>query len=183
MTRDPAAKRYARALFRLGKKAGPERLSEYARDLGALVRVMKDEPKLLEVFKSPQFSVAEKQALTGRILKELNSCVGTQDFCSLLAEKNRLAILPDIQDSFSALLDEEEGVARGQLVTAVELPPARRDEIAAQLGKTLGQKLELVFSVDRGILGGIVLKVGDRVLDASLRAQLGSLKETIRRGM
>ena len=183
MNRDPAARRYARALFHLGQKAGLTCLSEYARDFAALAQAMRVEPRLLEVFKSPQFSMAEKQALIGRILQALEACPGIRDFCALLSEKNRLAILPDIQDSFSALLDEEKGVARGELVSSIELSSAKQKEIEEQLGRAAGQRLELLFSVDSTILGGIVLKVGDRVLDASLRAQLSNLKETIRRGV
>ena len=67
-------------------------------------------------------------------------------------------------------------------MTAIELANAKRDKVKAQLEAQAGRKLELGFSVDKNILGGVVLKVGDRILDASLRAQLGILKDNIKRG-
>jgi F-type H+-transporting ATPase subunit delta len=183
LSRDPAARRYAYALFNLGKKSGLDRLSEYAKDLTALVQAMKQEPKLMDVFKSPLFNAAEKRAVVSAVLKSLGGSVYVRNFCFLLADKNRLALLPDIQAAFGALLDNEQGIVRGELVTAVKLSEARQSEVLAKLEKQAGHRLALVFSVDAGILGGIMLKVGDRLLDASVRAQLGSLKETIRRGM
>ena len=67
-------------------------------------------------------------------------------------------------------------------MTAVELAEAKRVQVKAALEQQAGRKLELTFSVNKDILGGVVLKVGDRVLDASLRAQLGILKDNIKRG-
>ena len=183
MNRDPAVRRYARALFNLGKKAGPDRLSEYAKDLAALIQAMKQEPKLMDFFKSPLFSIEEKRSVAGVVLKSLGASAHVRDFCFLLADKSRLALLPDIQEAFGALLDEEQGIVRGELITAVPLSEARQSDVRARLEKQAGHKLALVFSVDADILGGIMLRAGDRVLDASVRAQLGRLKETIRRGI
>ena len=183
MNRDPAVRRYAHALFNLGKKAGVERLSEYEKDLTALIQAIKQAPKLMNVFKSPLFSIEEKRSVAGAVLKSLDASAYVRDFCFLLADKTRLALLPDIQAAFSALLDKEQGIVRGELITAVKLSEARQSEVLAKLEKQAGHKLALVFSVDADILGGIMLRVGERVLDASVRAQLSSLKETIRRGM
>ena len=71
---------------------------------------------------------------------------------------------------------------RGQLVTAYALTDVRQDQIKGKLEKQSGKKLVLSFAVDPAILGGVLLKVGDKVLDASLRAQLEILKEQIKRG-
>jgi F-type H+-transporting ATPase subunit delta len=80
-------------------------------------------------------------------------------------------------------LDTEKGVLHGELVTAVEIAGDERAAVLERLEKQAGRSLDLVYSVDPGILGGIILRVGDRVLDASLRAQLSFLKDNIKRGM
>ena len=80
------------------------------------------------------------------------------------------------------MLDEKSGIVAGKLVTAVALSDARKVELKDRLEKQTGKKLVLDFGTDAEILGGIVLQIGDSVLDASLRAQLNILKETIKRG-
>ena len=79
-------------------------------------------------------------------------------------------------------LDDAKGIIRGNLTTAVELTDAKRGRLKAALEEKAGAGIELTFDVDASILGGVVLKVGDRVLDASLRAQLAILRETFKRG-
>ena len=90
--------------------------------------------------------------------------------------------LPEIAEDFGAMLDEKNGVVSGKLVTAVALSDPRKVELKQRLEQQTGKKLELSFATDAEILGGVVLQIGDSVLDASLRAQLNILKETIKRG-
>jgi F-type H+-transporting ATPase subunit delta len=126
--------------------------------------------------------VAEKKAVLDGVLADLSISPMVKNFLGLLAEKERLGYLPDIAAYYRTLLDESQGVVRGRLVTAVGLAEARQDQIKTKLEAQTGKKLVLDFAVDPDILGGVVLKVGDKVLDASLRAQLQILKEQIKRG-
>ena len=103
-------------------------------------------------------------------------------FCELLADKGRLPLLSAIAADYGALLDKAKGICRGVLTTAIELEAKRKAEIKTQLESRTGRKLELVWAVDPAILGGLILKMGDIVLDASLRAQLDNLRESIKRG-
>ena len=80
------------------------------------------------------------------------------------------------------MLDEAKGILRGQCITAVKLSNDKKANLKDALQKKAGADIELTFAVDKDILGGMVLKLGDRVLDASLRAQLGILRETFKRG-
>ncbi len=182
MTGNIVARRYARALFSIGEKAGAKELASFGAELSALAKAIKDVPELGKVFRNPLFSVEEKRAVISKVLDDVKANAILRNFCFLLADKNRLALIPDIQAYYNVLLDAEQGVIRGEVVTAVELPAAKRDEVKTQLEKQANQKLILDFSVNKGILGGVLLKIGDRVLDASLRAQLGILKENIKRG-
>jgi len=87
-----------------------------------------------------------------------------------------------IADAFDTLLDVKNGVIRGEILTAVELEGQKQEAVLSDLEKKAGRKLALQFGVAPEILGGVVLKVGDKVMDASLRAQLSILKDSIKRG-
>jgi F-type H+-transporting ATPase subunit delta len=140
-------------------------------------------PALERMFKSPVISIAEKRALVDHLLAQTSADVTVKNFCHLLADKGRLAFLPAIAGCYGELLDAENGVLRGTVITAVSLNAEKQKKFKADLTKkTKSKKLELVFDVDKSILGGLMLKVGDRVLDASLRAQLTILRDTIKRG-
>ena len=182
MTGNIIARRYARALFSLGKKASSDELSAFGKELDALAGVIESTPELGKIFRNPIISVEEKKALLGALLDKVQVSGIVRNFCNLLADKDRLSAIPEIQAFYNVLLDADQGVVRGELITAIKLPKAKREKVKSQLEKQAGQKLFLSFSTDKSILGGVVLKVGDKVLDASLRAQLGILKENIKRG-
>ena len=179
MKGDIVARRYAHALFSLGRESGEATLDLYGKALSALAELTEASPDLARAFRAPVISTAEKRNVVLR-LRALIGPAGedriVRDFCLLLTDKERLPLLGDIAARFNALLDAEKGVARGELATAVT-------QAIATLEKQLDKKLVLRFEVDPTILGGMVLRIGDTVLDASLRAQLNSLRDTIKRGM
>mgnify|MGYP003604959281 CR=1 FL=1 len=140
------ARRYANAIFALGKKEGEAALSSHGECLAALGKLLATAPGLDVTLKSPVIGVEEKKAVLDK------------------------------------LLDEAKGIVRGQCITAVQLSADKQSKLKDTLQKKAGTDIELTFAVDKDILGGMVLKMGDRVLDASLRAQLGILRETFKRG-
>ncbi|MDQ7833010.1 MAG: F0F1 ATP synthase subunit delta [Desulfovibrionaceae bacterium] len=182
MTGNIIARRYAKALFSLGLGQGGDAVSAYGKDLEELAAVLENVPELMRVFANPIFVASEKKAVLDGVLAKLSVSPVVKNFLGLLAEKERLSFLPEIAVYFRTLLDEAQGVVRGRLVTALNLAEARRDQIKSKLEAQTGKKLVLDFAVDPEILGGVMLKVGDKVLDASLRAQLQILKEQIKRG-
>lgn len=182
MSGDIVARRYARALFALGKKKGLPELEQLEKDLAALKEAVASSPELTLLFKDPLFSAEEKVKVADTILGKLGASDYSKNFCRLLADKGRLAALPDIAAFFSELLDAEKGIVRGVLVTAVKLDETKRKAVLDQLNKQVKQTVALSYSVNPDILGGVQLKVGDQMLDASLRAQLSILKENIKRG-
>jgi F-type H+-transporting ATPase subunit delta len=182
LTGNIAARRYARALFALGKKTGLPELESYAESLGALRSALVESPDLVRVFKNPIFTHEEKKKVIEKLADKLKLKGAILNFCRLLADKERLRELEGICDTFSQLLDAEKGVVRGQLLTAVPLNEEKQAAVVKQLEKKAKRTLVLEFGVSPEILGGVVLKVGDQVMDASLRAQLSILKDTIKRG-
>lgn len=182
MTDNIIARRYAKALFAIGVEKGGNELPAYGKDLAALAEACKASPEIVKVFRSPIFGAADKKAVVDKLLDKIGVGQMVRNFCLLLADKDRLGFLPAIQAVFAELLDAHQGVLRGNLVTAVKLPKAKQEAIKQQLESQAKAKLVLGYEVNPEILGGVVLKVGDKVLDASLRAQLSMLKEQIIRG-
>lgn len=143
---------------------------------------MAQSPDLARVFRNPIFSPEEKKQVVAQVAAKLKIEGSFLNFCLLLAEKDRLRELDRIATAFDQLLDAEKGVIRGELLTAVKLDAAKQAAVVKQLEKKANHTLVLSFGVSPEILGGVVLKVGDQVMDASLRAQLSILKDTIKRG-
>ena len=176
------ARRYANAIFALGKKDGDKALNARGECLAALNELLSQIPQLDLALKSPVVAVDEKKAVLDKLLKQLKADTTLRNFCFLLADKERLAFLGDIAVRYGKLLDEAKGIIRGQCITAVELPGDKKAELVKTLRAKAGKEIDLTFAVDKDILGGMVLKMGDRVLDASLRAQLAILRENFKRG-
>ena len=182
MNGDIVAQRYAKALFALGQQEGMAKLEQYGENLSALEGVLEDSPELVRLIHIPVISVAEKQKVLSQVLDKLDVDPMIENFCSLLAEKERLPLFEEIAEAFGKLLDEAWGVVRGKLLTAVSLSKEQQAGILARLEKQTSKQIALKFEVDPSILGGVVLQVGDNVLDASLRAQLAILRDIIKRG-
>ncbi len=183
MTDTIVARRYAGAMFDLSRKEGVDALTAHGQCLADLRELIAAMPKLAATFKSPTVSVAEKKGVIGAVLEKLGADQIMRNFCFLLADKGRLGQLGDIAEWYNIKLDEANGVLRGRVTTAIKLSKAKQEEIKAQLQKKCAGTMEISFHVDPEILGGMVLSVGDRVMDSSLRAQLGILRETFKRGV
>lgn len=182
MTGSVVARRYARAFFDLAKSSGAAMLEQSGKDMAALAALAASNPELLRLFANPVFSSEEKRRVVAALAERLNLGVEMREFCRLMAEKKRLVLLEKIAVEYQALLDAENGVLRGELISAIPLDAARQDAVRANLAKKAGKALALEFTVDKSLLGGMILKVGDTVMDASLKTQLTLLKDTITRG-
>ena len=174
------ARRYAKALYALGVKDKDAEV--LGKDLDGLAGMLDQSPELQKLFKNPSFNPEEKKAVLKEVAAKLGMAPMTANFLNLLADKGRLDATEDVQRVFVELLDEAQGVARGKLTTAVKLSEKRQADILKVLEEKIQKKLVMAYEVDPAILGGVVLKVGDKVLDGSLRAQMQTLKDQIKRG-
>mgnify|MGYP001331221022 CR=1 FL=1 len=182
MTGKIVARRYAKALFALAAKAGGNAPAQYGADLEAFAAILVASPDLLRVFASPVIAEEAKRSVLAGLVGKLSLTPMVGNFLSLLIEKGRASFVVDVAVFYRTLLDEANGVLRGQLATAYVLSETRQDQIKTTLEHQSGKTMELSFVVDPALLGGVLLKIGDKVLDASLRAQLAILKEQIKRG-
>ena len=176
MTGNIVARRYAKALFAVAQtQSDKAALAQYGDDLARLAGVLENAPELTKIFRNPIFGVEEKRGVITKILDKIAPCAMVRNFCLLL-------FLPEINASYGMLLDSVQGVLRGKLVTAVKLSDGVQKNVVDKLQKESGQTVVLDYEVDQDIIGGLMLKIGDKVLDASIRAQLQILKENIKRG-
>jgi len=182
MTGSVAARRYAKALFDLAGKSGAETLEKTGADLAAFASLAGTSVELAALFRDPVFSPEEKRNVVTALAERQKTGPMVRDFLYLLADKHRLELLGKIAGEYRALLDAAQGVLRGELVSAVPLDEKTQGAVRGQLEKKAGRTLLLDFKVDGNLLGGMLLKVGDNVMDASLKTQLSLLKDTIKRG-
>lgn len=183
MTDNVIARRYAGALFAIGNREGGGAREKRGECLAAIAGMLEAEPKLGLTLKSPVVEIPEKKAVMREILKRMDADQTMRNFCDLLADKNRLGELAGIARCYGNMLDAANGILRGKVTTAINLSPEKRAALKERLKEKIGSDIELAFDVDPEILGGMVLTVGDKALDSSLRAQLAALRETLIRGM
>lgn len=182
MTGDILAQRYAQALFDLGKEQGLCEVELYYTVLFQIEELLIMSNELTYFLYAPIFTINEKQDVLLKLLQLVEATQPIKNFCLLLAEKERLPLLSQIITSFKTLLDNAKSIVHGQLITAITLDEKKQAELVITLEKQTNKKLELLFQVNPDILGGIVLHIGDKVFDASLRTQLESIRNTIKKG-
>jgi ATP synthase F1 delta subunit len=170
-----AARVYAEALFDVAKGKG--RLDAIRDELAQFADALDGDRELQVFFFSPYFSSAEKvaglkRAISGADPELLN-------FLELLIEKGRMPEVFRIRRRLDELWKQEKRRIDVTVTSAVELDPAVVEKIGEEIERQTGQKVELASRVDDGIIGGIVLQVGNMVLDASIRARLDKLRKSV----
>ena len=168
------AGRYALALFELARDG--DVLDAVAADLAGLQGLLDESADLRRAIRSPVISREDQgQALT--TIGERAGFAGlTTKFLGLLAEHRRLFALPEIVKAYGAMLAEHKGEVGAELVSAVPLSEEQVAKVKDQLSGTIGKQITLSARVDPGLLGGLVVRVGSRMLDASLRTKLRQLE-------
>lgn len=168
------ARRYARALFGIGLDAGKfEALGE---ELDGLAGLWRESDELRQALENPVFGAAEKRAVLESILPKVAPTPEVQRFVLLLLERRRITLLPAIARAYRDLTDVHVGRVRAEVTSAEELPAATLDRVRRSLEQRTGKKVIVTPRVDRDLIGGIVARVGDLVLDGSVRTQLDDLR-------
>ena len=169
------ARRYAQAVFELAREQGD--LAGWSEQLDLLAAIAADAAtrQLLHDPKVPSEQMAE---LFRRVGAERLSAAA-DNLVKLLLYHGRVDALPAIAEAYKARRAQAEQVVAAEMTTASEVDPQQRQQFVAALQKKLGRTVELAFAVDRGLIGGAVIRVGDRVVDGSVKAQLEQLAEAM----
>ena len=174
------ARRYAKALLMIGKEDG--RTGTYRAELDRVSRMVESHTELKQVITNPLYDAAGRKSVLNAIIANLNLSKVMSAFLVLLFDKGRVGFLDNINTFYQKLADELKGVARASLVTASELSPEIIEKIRTTLSRQTGKDIILEVEQDTNLIGGIITKIGDLVLDGSIRTQLVNMKESLKRG-
>ena len=166
---------YSRSLFEVAKEN--DSLDEVHDQLGEFADALDENRELQVFFFSPYFSSTEKQEGVKKVVSGGNEHFTR--FLELLAERHRLPVIFRIRRDFDALWAKENQLLPVQIKSAVELEDDTVKLIAKRIEEETGQKIELTKVVDPDVVAGLVIQVGNRVLDASVRARLEQLRKTV----
>ena len=170
------ARPYAEAVFRLADSQG--RLADWSAVLANLSLVASD-GRVRAAVGDPNLSAAKVAGLFIAILAGKLSG-DAENLVRVLAENGRLDVLSEIRTQYEALKNEREGVVEADVYTAFELDPAQVADLVARLEKNTGRKVKARVSIDKSLIGGIKIVIGDKVIDGSARAQLGALEAALK---
>lgn len=168
------AGRYAFALFELAKDA--RALDQVAADLDRFSQALDASNDLTRLVKSPVFSAEEQMRALAAVLDEIGIGGLTKNFLLLSAKNRRLFAVPDMISAFRAMLACERGETSASVTAAAKLTETQVTALKQALKAALGKEVMLEERVDPSLLGGLVVKVGSRMIDTSLRTRLNSLK-------
>ena len=168
------ARPYAEAAFKLAEGSGA--LAKWSEMLAALATVSQD-PRVRSAVGDPNLSDAK---VAGLFISILSLTGEGENFVRVLAENGRLGLLPEIRAQFEALRNEREGVVEADVYSAFELTKTQLADLLQRLEKKTGRKVKAKVQLDKELIGGVKVVIGDKVLDGSARAQLGALETALK---
>jgi F-type H+-transporting ATPase subunit delta len=172
------ARRYAKALFGLAVEKG--RVEPWSDSLLALKQAVESSHDLRDVLSNPVYSKEQRRAIVGQLAEAVKLDPDPTNLLFLLAQRNRLAYLGGVVDTFRELADAQLGRVRARVTSAVPLDASSAQAIADKLSAATKAKVLLDRTVDPAILGGAITQVGSVVYDGSIRTQLEDLRRTLK---
>jgi F-type H+-transporting ATPase subunit delta len=174
MARRPSAKRYAQAVFALALEK--DELDRWGEDL-RLIRRALEFTEFRAILEHARVSLAEKARVIGEVLKEVNPLA--RNLLCILAARGVVELAPEIEEHYQRLLDAHRGRERATVLSAVPLEPKERERLSSLLTDMVRKEVILDARVEPSILGGLVVKVGDKLIDGSTRSKLEELRKRL----
>lgn len=175
-TRDVAGRRYATAVLAIARQDGS--LDSWAEAMEAL-ESLTSRPEFVAALQADGMTDEKFQTIVRRVSPGVAPV--QMNLFRLLRRKSRLGLGPDIASFFRELVDEERGIARAVVTSAVELDAERRADLERRLAQQTGKQVTVETQVDPSILGGLIVRIGDRLVDGSTRARLRTLRTQLER--
>lgn len=172
------AGRYAQALIELAEDK--KRLDQVAEDFRGLRALVDDSPELRRLLRNPLFGRERQTKAITAILDKAGVDPITKNFCLVVARNNRLFALPEMMDGYLQKLAKKRGEITAQVTAAQELSDKQKQSLADALHKSVGGKVNIETRVDPGLIGGLVVRVGSRMIDNSLRSKLNRLQHAMK---
>jgi F-type H+-transporting ATPase subunit delta len=175
LSTEQVARVYARALFEAA--ADVNAVEAVRADLDGFTRAVASSPALQKVLADPQVDASAKQRVVAEIARAGQPLVANT--LQLLLERGRMAVLPELNEAYGGLAAEAAGLVKVDVTSAVELGTEASERIVARVEAVTGRRVELTQRVDPEIIGGLVLRVGDVIVDSSLKARIRQLRRRL----
>ena len=175
MIREIAARRYGEAAFQIARDGGTE--ERWTEGLSLMAAVFSD-PEIAALMQEARISAANKMGLAEKALAGVDPLV--LNLARLLVHRGRTALADQIAEVFQELMDAERGIAHALVTTAVPLSDDETRAVAERLSEISDQRVVVETQVDERIIGGLVARIGDKLIDGSTRSQLMALKRRLR---
>lgn len=172
------ARRYARAFFELADER--KKLDEIAGDLAGLAKTLQDSPDLQRAFANPLLPRRAHRALAAALAEKAGYSELTKNFLGVLAENRRLAALSAVIAAVQAEISAHRGEILAEVTSATPLSAKQEQELAEKLKKAMGATVSLKSVVDPAIIGGLMLRIGSRLIDDSVSTKLARLHRALR---
>jgi F-type H+-transporting ATPase subunit delta len=172
-------RRYAKALMGLGREDG--RYEQYGKELQEFSQFCRDYQEFGDVIGNQVFSVEDRKEILKMVLERSGFSDLMKNFLNLLLDKNRIGAIDQITMHYERLTDDISNIARAEVMTPSPLGTAAQDKLKKVLGDLTKKEIQMEIREDESLIGGVIVKIGDMVLDGSVKAQLLGLKESLKR--
>jgi F-type H+-transporting ATPase subunit delta len=179
MSYDAIGRRWARAIFELGKETNA--VPRLTADLGAFAETYAGSRELSEILDNPLVPDASREAVLVEIAQRMGLSDTARSTLRLLAQKRRLGALPTIARQLARLADEDQNLLRAEVTSAGPLSEDYLGRLRAALEKATGKKVTITHTQDKSLIGGVVTRIGDRVIDGSVKTRLATFREGLLR--
>jgi F-type H+-transporting ATPase subunit delta len=172
------AGRYATALFEIARESNA--LDQVESDILALQAALAESPELRGMIASPVFTREDQAAAIAAISAKMGLGTAVSNTLGLMARNRRLFVVPALVAQLKALIAAARGEVNAEVTTAKPLTDAQIDALASTLKTSVGKDVKLEITVDESLIGGLVVKVGSRMIDTSIRAKLANLQNVMK---
>jgi F-type H+-transporting ATPase subunit delta len=172
-----AARRYARALLEVALAARDGNAAALRQELDGASALFLGQQELREALTSPAVVVEAKQKIVEKVWAGAAPLL--RRLLGMLAQRNRLELLPDVSRTFAELWNASRGVLPAEAISAVPLTAEQQQEVAKALGRATGRDVELTAAVDPALLGGLLVRMAGQVYDGTVRGRLRALRERL----
>ncbi|MDU2196808.1 MAG: F0F1 ATP synthase subunit delta [Peptostreptococcaceae bacterium] len=170
------ANRYAEALFQIGEE---EKLTDMLyQELSEIVNLIKVNQDLFSILKSPVISKKEKISLIDNIFEDKIN-INIKNFLKILIEQDRISFISDISDSYKELLNEKNNILEGFVISAIPMKKEEIKELEEKLSEKYNKNVTLENKVDKSILGGVLVRLGNEEIDGTVKTRLDKMKEQL----
>lgn len=172
------AQRYATAVFELAKEG--KDLKALESDIDSLEAALNESSDFRDVIASPLYSRDEQGGAIAAIAKKMKLSSMMTNTMNLMASKRRLFVLPQLVKTLREAIAEDKGEVTAEVTAAKALTKAQQDKLAKTLKASVGKDVKINMAVDESLIGGLIVKVGSKMIDTSIRSKLASLQNSMK---